>query len=487
MSATDDADTIYALASGTGRAAVSVLRVSGEQAFRALECLQGRLQPHAQLRVKLLKDPSTCETLDRAMTVRFCAPKSYTGEDMAEIHCHGSRAVVEAVLGAWRNHPQLSLRQAERGEFTRRALVAGKLSLTQVEGLQDLVAAETQAQRRQALVQSEGALAALYGAWEERIFLLLCRREAHIDFADEELPALQQRTELRSLVEQIEAHLALAEKAQRVRTGLSVAMTGAPNVGKSSLLNRIALNEVAIVAATPGTTRDVVRVRMEIASLPVDMLDTAGLRCAEDAVEAEGIRRAQASAEQADLVVRVLEAGRGLSEGLSRNSSTGVRGTGVRGTGVRDTGVRRAAEAGEGEDEDVSVSGRADMFLFNKSDLLDEATKEEFSLPADAFLVSACTGEGIEVFLEALASRLKERVSSLASPLAPTRARHSEALARASAELRRALVQEELEQGDWALSAEALRAAHAAMACLVGKRDLEALLDRIFADFCIGK
>ncbi len=473
MSATGDADTIYALASGTGRAAVSVLRVSGEQAFRALECLQGRLQPHAQLRVKLLKDPSTCETLDRAMTVRFCAPKSYTGEDMAEIHCHGSRAVVEAVLGAWRNHPQLSLRQAERGEFTRRALVAGKLSLTQVEGLQDLVAAETQAQRRQALVQSEGALAALYGAWEERIFLLLCRREAHIDFSDEELPALQQRTELRSLVEQIEAHLALAEKAQRVRTGLSVAMTGAPNVGKSSLLNRIALNEVAIVAATPGTTRDVVRVRMEIASLPVDVLDTAGLRRAEDAVEAEGIRRAQASAEQADLVVRVVEAGRGLS----RKTTTG--------------GVRRAAEQGEDENEnegeDISVSGRADMFLFNKSDLLDEATKEEFSLPADAFLVSARTGEGIEDFLEALASRLKERVSSLASPLAPTRARHSEALARASAELRRALAQEELERGDWALSAEALRAAHAAMACLVGKRDLEALLDRIFADFCIGK
>ena len=467
MSATGDAaDTIYALASGTGRAAVSVLRVSGEQAFLALECLQGRLQPHAQLMARLLKDPSTCEPLDRAMTVRFCAPKSYTGEDMVEIHCHGSRAAIEAVLGAWRRHPQLALRQAERGEFTRRALVAGKLSLTQAEGLLDLVDAETQAQRRQALAQSEGVLATLYGAWEDRIFLLLCQREADIDFADEDLPCSPQGAELQSLIEQIEAHLALGEKAQRVRTGLSVAITGEVNVGKSSLLNRIALSEVAIVAATPGTTRDVLRVRTEIASLPVDLLDTAGLRREppEDAVEAEGIRRARASAREADLVVCVQEVG---------------------------------AEAGE---QEIDAEVEADLYLFNKSDLLDEASKDAFrsalSLPAESFLVSAHTGEGIGDFLEALASKLEERVSLrgslLASSLAaPTRARHSEALLEASVELRRAL-DLDLDEGrlgrtDFGLVAEALRRAHGAMARLVGKRDIEALLDRIFADFCIGK
>ena len=470
MSATGDAaDTIYALASGIGRAAVSVLRVSGEQAFLALECLQGRLQPHAQLLPRLLKDPSTREPLDRAMTVRFCAPKSYTGEDMVEIHCHGSRAAIEAVLGAWRRHPQLALRQAERGEFTRRALVAGKLSLTQAEGLLDLVDAETQAQRRQALAQSEGALAVLYGAWEERIFLLLCQREADIDFADEDLPRSPQGAELQSLIEQIEAHLALGEKAQRVRTGLSVAITGEVNVGKSSLLNRIALSEVAIVAATPGTTRDVLRVRTEIASLPVDLLDTAGLRRVppEDAVEVEGIRRARASAREADLVVRVQEINAEIN-----------------------------AEINVEEDEEVE----ADLYLFNKSDLLDEASKDAFrsafSLPAESFLVSARTGEGIGDFLEALARMLEERVSLcgslLASSLAaPTRARHSEALLEASVELRRALALD-LDEGrlgrtDFGLVAEALRRAHGAMARLVGKRDIEALLGRIFADFCIGK
>ncbi len=455
MTAQGASDTIYALASGTGRVAVSVLRISGDQAFRALECLQGRLQPHAQLLPRLLKNPSTHETLDRAMTVRFCAPKSYTGEDMAEIHFHGSRAVLEAVLAAWRANPQLKLRQAERGEFSRRALVAGKISLTQAEGLVDLISAETQAQRRQALTQSEGALARLYGGWEERVFLLLCRCEAHIDFADEDLPRSEREQDatLRSLVEEIEAHLALGEKAARVRTGLSVAITGAPNVGKSSLLNRIAASEVAIVAATPGTTRDVLRVRTEIASLPVDLLDTAGLRRAEDAVEAEGIRRARISAEQADLVVRVEEAGR--SDGRCGERT------------------------------------RADMVLFNKGDLLDEASRCAFSLPAGAFLVSARTGEGIGDFLEALGKMLEDRVAvSSESSLAPTRERHGEALREAVAGLRRALVEGEDRddsRGDLGLMAEALRGAHGALGRLVGRRNVEALLDRIFAEFCIGK
>ena len=467
MSATDNADTIYALASGTGRVAISVLRVSGEQAFLALECLQGRLQAHAQLLPRLLKHPSSSEPIDRAMTVRFCAPKSYTGEDMVEIHCHGSRAAVEAVLDAWRSHPQLALRQAGRGEFTRRALVAGKISLTQAEGLLDLVAAETQAQRRQAFAQSEGALATLYGGWEERIFALLCQCEAHIDFADEDLPSSQQDTELRSaelrnLVEQIEAHLALGERAERVRTGLSVAFTGAPNVGKSSLLNRIALSEVAIVAETPGTTRDVLRVRTEIASLPVDLLDTAGLRNAEDAVEAEGIRRAQASAKEADLVVRIEEAcGKTLGALASR-------------------------EGEDGEEDGVEP----DILLFNKSDLLDEEAKNKIkrkiSLSDGVFLVSARTGDGMGIFLEALGCALGERVSML-SAVAPTRARHREGLLEAVVGLRGVLEEETRERTDWGLVGEGLRDARGAMARLVGARDIEALLDRIFADFCIGK
>ncbi len=476
MSATDNADTIYALASGTGRVAISVLRVSGEQAFLALECLQGRLQAHAQLLPRLLKHPSSSEPIDRAMTVRFCAPKSYTGEDMVEIHCHGSRAAVEAVLDAWRSHPQLALRQAGRGEFTRRALVAGKISLTQAEGLLDLVAAETQAQRRQAFAQSEGALATLYGGWEERIFALLCQCEANIDFADEDLPSSQQDTELRSaelrnLVEQIEAHLALGERAERVRTGLSVAFTGAPNVGKSSLLNRIALSEVAIVAETPGTTRDVLRVRTEIASLPVDLLDTAGLRKAENAVEAEGIRRAQASAKEADLVVRIEEACGKTLERLASRETLGAL-------------ASRAGE--EGEEDGVEP----DILLFNKSDLLDEEAKNKIknkiALLAGVFLVSARTGDGMGIFLEALGCALGERVSML-SAVAPTRARHREGLLEAVVGLRGVLEEETRERTDWGLVGEGLRDARGAMARLVGGRDIEALLDRIFADFCIGK
>ena len=437
--------TIFALSSAPGRAAVAVLRVSGPAAGEAVRALTGRAPPAPRRAVlRRLVDPADGRGLDRGLVLRFEAPASATGEDLAEFHVHGGRAVVAGVLGALARLP--GLRPAEPGEFTRRALLNGKLDLTAAEAVADLVAADTARQRDQALAQAAGEAARRYEGWRGRLVARMARLEAAIDFADEvEEHALQAREPLRGLDEalaalaaEIEGHLDDDRRSERLRRGLDVVILGAPNVGKSSLLNLLARQDAAIVAEQPGTTRDVVDVSLDIAGFAVTLADTAGLRAAAGPVEAEGMRRARARAAAADVKLLVVDA--------ARPAET------------------RAAVA----------------------DLIDErafpiANKIDLAPPPSGMQpVSCAREEGIDALIAALGARLETLWSGAGT--GPARARHRAGLEQAAAALRRAVAVREA-----ALKAEDLRLAATALGRLTGRVDVEDLLDVIFAEFCIGK
>ncbi len=303
-----EADTIFAVASGAGYAAIAVMRISGPASHAALAALCGRVPPPRRASLRRLRDCDGAE-LDQAMVVWLPGPGSYTGEDSAELFLHGGRAVLDGVADAL---VRLGARPAEAGEFTRRAFLNGRMDLTEAEAVHDLVAAETAAQRRQALRQLDGALGTIYRDWADRLRILLAQQEALIDFPDEDLPPEVEaavQAELAALRAEVAAHLNDGRRGERLREGLVFAVTGRPNVGKSSLVNALAERDVAIVSATPGTTRDALETRVVLGGVPVTLVDTAGLRDSTDAIEAEGVRRALARAADADLVVVVTEAG----------------------------------------------------------------------------------------------------------------------------------------------------------------------------------
>ena len=303
-------DTIFALSSGRPPAAVAVVRVCGPQAGRALQRLIGRVPPPRHAALARVRDPASGEVIDEALALWFPGPRSETGEDMAELQLHGGHAVIAAVLEALASIE--GCRPAEPGEFTRRAFENGRLDLTAVEGLADLVAAETAAQRRQAFRQLKGMIGDRAEAWRRQIIEALALVEARIDFSDEAEvpedligPALHAAQQLRS---EITAALADGARGERLRDGLVVAIAGPPNAGKSTLLNRLARREAAIVSPYPGTTRDVIEVHLDLDGYPVTLLDTAGIRESDDPVEREGVRRARARAAAADLVLWVTDA-----------------------------------------------------------------------------------------------------------------------------------------------------------------------------------
>src|SRR5882672_709767 len=302
-------DTIYAPATAAGRAAIAIIRLSGPFSGPAVKALAGKLPPPRVARHVRLRDPDSGEELDDGLVLWFPGPHSVTGEDVAELHVHGSRAVLTAVMAALSRRGR---RLAEPGEFTRRAFLNGKLDLTQAEAVADLAAAETETQRRQALRQLDGRLGEVYRGWGERLLRLLAHLEAAIDFPDEDLPPeIEERVagDTAALAEEIGAHLADNHRGERLRDGIAVAIVGPPNAGKSSLLNQLARREAAITSPIAGTTRDVIEVAIDLAGYPVVVADTAGLRDSGDAIEEEGRRRAVARAESAELRLFVFDAG----------------------------------------------------------------------------------------------------------------------------------------------------------------------------------
>lgn len=444
-------DTIFALSSGAVPSGIAVIRISGPGAGEALRAVSGRDLPTPRRAVRVtIADPETGEHLDEALALWFSGPGSATGEDVAELHVHGGRAVVSGVLGALGACP--GLRPAEPGEFSRRAFEAGKLDLTAVEGLADLIQAETTAQRRQALRQMGGELGRLYEAWRERLLRARAQLEATIDFSDEDLPAgLEDRVreEVVSVAQEITTHLADHRQGELLRSGVHIAIIGPPNAGKSSLLNLLARREAAIVSETAGTTRDVIEVHLDLGGYPVVVADTAGLRGkGANAIEDEGIRRAWMRAEDADIRLVVLNAEDGLEA------------------------VDPAT---------VDLVDQDSLVVVNKVDLVPGTRGHIRISGVEALAVSVKTGQGVEDLLGRLGGVVEDRCAGAAA-LSLTRVRHRRGLEDCGAALDRFG-----QAGETELAAEELRVASQALGRVTGAVGVEDLLDVIFEDFCIGK
>lgn len=437
--------TIFALSSGRPPAGLAVVRISGPQAQIAGIRLAGRLPEPRRATLAVLRDAEGAP-LDRALVLFFPGPASATGEDLVEFHLHGGRAVVAAVLAALAAVPDLRL--AEPGEFSRRAHANGKMDLTEVEGLADLIAAETEAQRKQAFGLASGALSRRVEGWRARLVRALMLVEAGVDFSDEgDVPdslLAPARAEARHLADELAQAIADARRGERVRDGLTVAIAGPPNAGKSTLLNRLAGREAAIVSAIPGTTRDLLEVHLDLGGQAVTLIDMAGLRETEDIIEAEGVRRARARAASADLVLWLSPDDSppppDLPEAVPVRTKSDLWGPGAF--------SGEAGQSGDGE--------------------------------ARPLAISAATGAGVDV-LVALLSRRAEALTGR-EPALVTRARQREALEGALAHLERAQANAADE-----LLAEDLRLAARALDRVVGRVDVEDVLDALFRSFCIGK
>lgn len=435
------ADTIFAPATARGRAAISVVRVSGAGADAALARLAGTLPAPRLAALRTLRGASG-EAIDRALVIRFEAGASFTGENSFEIQCHGGRAVLAAVLDALAASP--GLRLAEPGEFTRRALENGRLDLLEAEGLADLVNAETEGQRRQALRAMRGALGDQAAEWRRALIRARALVEAVMDFADEDVPE-DVGPEVLALIDgaasAMRAALAGAAAAERVRDGFEVALVGAPNAGKSTLLNALARREAAITSATAGTTRDVIEVQMDLRGLPVTLLDTAGLRETVDEIEALGVARARDRAESADMRLW-----------LQAPGSDGV-----------------APAEGWLRPGDLHLASMADL---------------GGAAPHGAVPISARDGAGIDALVDAIARELEGRAAGAS---AVVRARHRQALETGLSHLDLARAWLVGGEDSLDLAAEELRLATGSLESLLGRVDAERVLDDIFAEFCLGK
>ena len=439
-------ETIFALSSGRLPAAIAVVRISGINARLGLETFGVKLpEPRRAARAQLI-DPDSRETIDDALALWFQGPRSETGEDMVELHLHGGKAILARVFSVLGRVP--GFRPAEAGEFTKRAVLNGKMDISHAEGLGDLVFAETETQRRQAMHQYQGALSKKVEAWRSKLIEAMALIEANLDFSDEadvpeNLMAPAARAASEMLIE-IEAALADARRGERLREGFSVAIAGAPNAGKSTLLNVLAQRDVAIVSDSPGTTRDVIEVALDLNGVPVVLIDTAGIRETNDPVEREGVRRALARAEAADLVL-MLEAADGGAVSLPiRDDQTAWR-------------------------------------IRTKSDLFDSVSKQS-KAQNDPLPISAKTGAGIDELLKRLS---KEAERFAGEPALVTRERQRVALREAAERISSALTLSK--PGQEELFAEELRLAARALGRITGRVDVEDVLDKIFSSFCIGK
>lgn len=448
-------DTIYALSTPPGRGGVAIVRVSGPRAAEGALALTGHgsLEPN-RLTICNIIHPVTRSMIDQALVVFFRSPASYTGEDTVEYHMHGSRAVVSAIYAALAHLP--GYRLAEPGEFTRRAFENGKIDLTEAEAVDDLIDAETEAQRAQAIRQLSGALSDLYEGWSDRLKQTLAHMEADIDFPDEYLPeevAEKVKPELEMLLNEIREHLNDNRRGERLRDGIHIAVIGAPNAGKSTLVNTLAQREVAIVSPHPGTTRDIIEAHLDLGGYPVIISDTAGLRpeqmgkTGHDAIESEGIRRALQRAQEADIRLLVFD-----------------------------------ASAQDPDRHTLDLANENSIAVINKADIADGETKSLTGLEIeDIVRISAKTGAGMKDLAAVIAGKIKTIIGDRRGP-SPTRARHRAALKEGMEALSRALA-----AGQPELAAEDARLAIRALGRITGRVDVEDLLDVIFRDFCIGK
>lgn len=446
------ADTIFALSTPTGRSGIAVIRVSGSASWVSARALIAKdIVPRKAL-YAALKHPETGSVIDHALVLAFKGPNSFSGEDLVEYHVHGSRAVIAeltAFLAAQENH-----RLAEPGEFTRRAFENGKMDLTEAEAIADLIDAETQAQKLQALNQLEGSLSRLYNDWTQRLKKALAHCEADIEFPDEDMPdgiAPEISRETSHLRDEIAAHLDDNRRGERLRDGIQIAVIGAPNAGKSSLINALSQRDVAITSDIAGTTRDIIEVHLDLGGYPVILSDTAGLRPDQisneghDSIESEGIRRALKRAQEADIKLLVFDAG---DEAPDLHT--------------------------------IDLIDTNSVVCINKID-----TKKNLKLDAEiaknALEISATQETGIDALIAALIEKIENLIGSRETS-ALTRQRHRDALQEAHNSLERALNADLPE-----LMAEDMRLAIRHIGRITGKVDVEDLLDVVFKDFCIGK
>lgn len=441
-----DVETIYALSSGAGRAGVAVIRLSGPKALACLEAMAGKLPQPRYASLRKITHPESGDLLDEGLVLAFPAPHSFTGEDMAELQIHGARASIEATLAALQH---FGLRPAEAGEFTLRAFTNGRLDLAQAEGLADLIDSETDQQRQQALGQFGGRLSQISGRWRRSLLDIAAPLAAAVDFPDEEdVPAqieAKARPVIENLIADLEKYLASAERGRLIREGLSVILLGRPNAGKSTLLNHLLGSDQAIVSPTPGTTRDMIEARLELAGMAVTLIDTAGLReKSEDPIEQEGMRRARDRAARADMKIIMLDAS--------------------------------APEQARSGDL-LGMAGANDLIIWNKTDLAPPPKSPR------GLAISLATGSGLEALLSAIEDHIGQIAAGEEAPIL-TRERHIKAVKDTITELKQSLDLLELQPD---MAAENVRLAARALARITGAIDVEEVLGEIFSSFCIGK
>ncbi len=466
---TPDPPTIFALSSGRGPAGVAVIRISGPMSGPILDFMAKPRAAPRRAALRRIYDPVSRERLDEALVLWFPAPSSETGEDMAELQVHGGGAVVRSVLAALAKIPDC--RMAEPGEFARRAFENGRIDLTAAEGLADLIDAETDAQRRQALVQAGGAFGRLCESWRDQLLEARALTEAAIDFSDEGDVAADALDRARALAQpllaDLDRHLAGAHRGEIVRDGFRVVLAGPPNAGKSSLLNALARRDVAIVSPEPGTTRDVVEAHLDLGGYAVIVTDTAGLREATGAIEREGIRRTVERASQAGLVIWLVDATAPIWSPPAGLAPDPARMLVV--FNKADLGVRPPAPA-SAFDLSAQVGGLTPLALTPSS--------------PPPLSISALTGSGLPALIDRLAAEVAARLHDADGSALPTQARHRVALTDCRAALARFLAPNRPEPE---LAAEDLRLAADALGRITGRVDAEHVLGLIFGRFCIGK
>lgn len=445
-----NAETIFALSSAHGRAGVAVIRISGPQARSVADTMAAPCPPPRKAGLRLVRHPTTHDILDQALVLYFPAPASETGEDIVELQGHGGTAVVRAILTALALLP--GLRLAEPGEFARRAFENGKMDLTQVEGLADLIDAETEAQRRQAVAQAGGVLERLYSGWRADTLQAMALVEAAIDFSDEADVSDRAVADAHGRVVQlhaaIAAHLDDGHRGEILRDGFKVVLAGPPNAGKSSLLNVLARRDAAIVSHEPGTTRDVIDVRLDLGGIPVIVSDTAGVRETSEAIEQEGIRRTMGRARAADLVLWLSDATRAMNPPPA----------------------------------ELHAHSAAVLTVATKLDLVSAGQIASCAAVAD-LAISATTGAGLSGLIDRIRTEAGNRTGASEFP-ALTQARHRGHLTACQTALAAFLSA----PGDGIeLRAELLRQAASALGRLTGRIDAEQVLGQIFGRFCIGK